>query len=90
MMHHETILVGGELYVTIEAVAVCYEVEVAWLLEVHAYGLLEPTTHAGESLAVAVETLDRVARILQLHRQFGIDLAGIAHILGEIDRRGAR
>ncbi|MCB9899527.1 MAG: hypothetical protein H6825_16090 [Planctomycetes bacterium] len=89
-MTRGTIVVAGELFVTLDAVAHCYEVEVAWLLEVHEHGLLGRTAHAGDALVLAVDALDRLARVLRLHRQLGLDLAGIALILGEPDDPTAR
>jgi hypothetical protein len=75
--------IRGELHLTLEAVAECYRVEVAWLREVHGFGLLGPGASAGDSTAIPARQLDRVARIVRLHFHHGLDLSGIAWALGE-------
>jgi hypothetical protein len=76
------IVIRGETWFTLETVARCYEIEVGFLEEVYEQGLLGRGERVGASLAVAAEMLDRVARILRLHRQ-GVDVAGIALLLRE-------
>lgn len=79
------LIIHGEVYLTCEAVAHCYDVDVAWLVEVREYGLLGRVERLEDGFAVAAAALDRVARILQLQRQMGLELALVAHILGEDD-----
>lgn len=80
-MRRGTISIRGEAYLTLETVASCYEVEVEWVEEVYEHGLIGRGERVGDSTAVAAEMLDRVARILQLSRQLGINLEGIAALL---------
>ena len=73
----------GQLYLTLETVADCYRVEVSWVEEVYELGLLGRGERVGDSTAVAAAMLDRLGRILRLHHQQGINLAGILRILDE-------
>ena len=76
-MRREVITIRGRRYVTLEAVADCYQVEASWLEEVYEVGLLGPGERVEDSIAVQTLMLDRVGRILRLHRQAGLNLAGI-------------
>lgn len=82
-MKREVLSIRGETYLTLETVARCYEVEVTWVEECYDLGLLGPGERVGEATAVAAAMLDQVARILRLHRQLDINLAGIATLLAE-------
>jgi len=77
--------IRGRTYVTLETVAECYRVEVAWVREVYEYGLLGTGEPVRDTTAVAAEMLERAAVILRLHRQQGINLEGIARLLWELD-----
>jgi hypothetical protein len=87
---HEVIRIRGRVYITLETVAACYRVRVAWLHEVYETGLLGRGERVAGSTAIAAETLDRVGRILQLHRQQGLELSGILGLLGPAVAREAR
>jgi len=78
-----TIRIEGEVYLTVETVARCFDVEVHWVEEVHALGLIGRGARAGDSLAIASVMLDRLAMILRLQRQQGVNLEGILVMLGE-------
>jgi len=80
-MKREAISIRGHLYLTLETVADCYRVEVEWLYEVYEMGLLGPGERVGSSTAIAASMLDRIGEILRLHRQQGINLAGIFMLL---------
>jgi hypothetical protein len=80
MTRPEPILIRGQLHLTLQTVAECYDVQVHWLEEVYDEGLL-----AGEEfesrVAVAATELDRIARIVRLHFYEGVSLPGIASLL---------
>lgn len=78
-----SITLHGRLYLTLETVAECYRVEVEWIEEAYDLGLLGPGERVGASTAVAAAALDRMGRIVRLHRQLGINLAGILSLLRE-------
>ncbi len=84
-MRAPELVIHGQVYLTLETLASCYEVEVVWIEEVYEHGLLGRGEAIEGSIAVAAAMLDRFARILQLHRQQGINVAGIATLfaLGE-------
>ncbi len=68
-------------HLTAQAVAECFEVEVRWVEEVCAIGLLGDDVVVEREITISVEKLDLVARIVRLHRQ-GVQLEGILWILG--------
>ena len=76
------LVIRGELYLTLETVADCYQVDCDWLEEVYELGLLGRGERSGEGVAITARKLDRVAEILQLHFHHGVNLPGIAVILG--------
>lgn len=71
----ETRVIEGELYVSVEAVAACYRVEAALLLEAHELGLVG--RRVGSAVLVAARRLDRVAQIVRLHVHCGIGLEAL-------------
>jgi hypothetical protein len=79
------LVIRGQAYLTLETMATCYAVEVAWIEEVYEHGLLGRGEEIEGSIAVAAVMLDRFARILQLHRQQGINVAGISSLFGARD-----
>jgi chaperone modulatory protein CbpM len=81
-MSGERILVHGQLYLTLQDVAECYHVELAWVRDVVDFGLLGRCERTRGTLVVAASKLDRVADILRLQRQQGLNLAGVALLLG--------
>lgn len=88
-MKRGTITIRGRVYLTLETVAECYEVEVSWIREVYEIGLLGPGESVEGSVAIAGAMLDRLGEILRLHRQQGVNLAGIARLLAERSDHGA-
>ena len=79
------VLIDGQLYLCLEVVAECYHVEVAWLREVYALGLLGDGRPVEATIAIPVVRLDRVARIIRMHFHYGQDLASLEPLLGDED-----
>lgn len=69
--------IEGELYLTLETVAEVYAVELVWLREVCASGLLTPAQHKTGELCIAALELDRVARIVHLNVVLGVSLDSV-------------
>lgn len=77
----ETFRIHGRIFVTLETVARCYEVEHAWLEEARELGLLDPVERVEGRALVAAAALERVAVVLRLQRQQGLNLAGAVSLL---------
>ena len=77
----ELITIHGRAYVTLTTVATCYHVELSWVEEVYAHGLLGSGERIDGETAIAVEMLDPLAHMVRMHVQEGINLAGIASLL---------
>lgn len=73
--------IRGEVFVTLESAAECYQVEVRWVEEVYDNGLLGQGEKVGPSLAVRATQLDRLAAILRWHRHHGLELEAILALL---------
>ncbi|MCA8943611.1 MAG: MerR family transcriptional regulator [Planctomycetes bacterium] len=71
-------------FITLVAVAECFQVEVRVVREYYEFGLLGRGRHENDELAIATEQLQRVADILRLARQ-GVNLEGIALLLRAAD-----
>lgn len=78
-----TITIRGELWLTLETVAECYEVETTWVREVYEHGLLGAGEPVGGSIAIAAVELDRLAQVLRLNRQQGLDLLAVMALLDD-------
>ena len=76
-----TATIRGELWVTLEAAADCYEVELTWVREVYDLGLLGPGEQVGSSTAIAAAELDKLARAVRLRRQQGVELFALVALL---------
>lgn len=87
-MRIERITIRGELFLPLEEVASCYQVDLAFLREVYDMGLIGPGELARGRLAIPARELDRVAEILRLFFHQGVNLAGIALLLGLGEERG--
>ena len=83
-MSGRALVIQGEVHLTLDAVADCFEVEVAWVEEVHALGLLGAGRRVEGATAVAAVLLDRVAEVLRLYR-YGIALEVVAVLLSPLD-----
>ena len=82
-MSEAIIEIRGEPYVRLTTVAECYELEVTWLEEVYALGLLGDGERYRRTIAIRARLLARVARIVQLHFHQGVNLEGVALLLGD-------
>jgi len=76
-------LVRGELYLSLETVADCYSIEVAWLEECAAFGLFELASLDEHTRALSGAALERVAEILRLRASSGLELPALALWLEE-------
>ena len=76
-MTQATLYVDGELYLTLEAVAEVYAVEVVWLREVVDSGLVGAGVRAQPTACIAAVRLDHVATIVRMHRLLGLDVEAI-------------
>jgi hypothetical protein len=76
-----SLVIHGQLHLTLPAVADTFAVEVRWVEEVYALGLLGPGERAGGSIAVPAELLDRVAEIVRLSRYHGVPLEAVVVLL---------
>lgn len=84
-MTGRTITIRGEAYLTLETVAECYRVEITWLEEVYALGLLGRGERVEGTTAIAAAMLDRMSRIVRWNRQLGVDLSGILALLEDVE-----
>ena len=75
-----------EGFVTLESAAEVYRVEISWIHEVYARGLLGPGERHGESIAVPTSELDRLASVLRLNRHLGLELDAVAVLLDSFFR----
>ena len=80
-MKYARISIRGELFLPLEEVASCYQVELEFLREVYELGLIGPGELAEGRIAIPARELDRVAEVLRLHFQQGVNLPGIALFL---------
>ncbi len=80
-MTRPSLLIHGELYLTLETVAECYSVEISWLQQVYELDMVGPGERVDGSLAIAALMLDRVAEIRRVYLQTGMELSGIAVML---------
>lgn len=81
-MSENRVYIEGELYLTVETVAEIYQVRTVWLREVCEYGLLGGVV-SETRLCIAAVKLDRVAAIVRLGQNWGLDLETIALVLDE-------
>ena len=82
MTRARTVLVRGETFLTIELVAECYEVEVAWVREVYDLGVLGPGIPLEDTIAIQAAMLDRVASALRLCRHHAVELDLLPLLMG--------
>ncbi len=75
-------VIRGESYILLRAAADSFSLEIGQLEEAYDLGLLGEGERVEDALAIAVAMLDRVALIRRLLVYEGINLVGIARILG--------
>lgn len=85
MNGHRKIAIGGELHLSLQVVAECYRVELAWLRDAFEIGLLVGHREKNE-IVIAAGMMDRVAEIVRLHVYYRLDLSAITLVLGHPDR----
>ena len=76
-----TLHLHGEVYVALESVAECYEVEISWVRECYEHGLFGRGERVERSIAIPATRLDRVAEVVRLHRHMGLDFDAIELLL---------
>ena len=81
-MNVERVELHGEVLVTLASAAACYRVELRWVEEVYASGLLGPGERAGAEVALTDAELDRLAAIVRWHRHLGLELDVVAALYG--------
>ena len=72
----------GEFFVTLEAAADCYHVELRWIEEVYATGVLGHGERVRETIAIPELELDRLASIVRWHRYHGLELEAVVALYG--------
>ena len=77
------VTIRGETYLTLDAVAECYECEVTWVEEIYALGLLGSGEHIEGLTAIPSRMLERVAQIRRLCHYHGIDPTMVDLLLAE-------
>lgn len=80
-MKYLRVLIEGETYLSLTAVAECYDCEVEWMLEVYRFGLLGRGRVVGEEIVVCARVLDRVAEVVRLSLYHGVGLGALALLL---------
>lgn len=73
-MNARRLVVRGETYVSLEAAAECYQLELAFVREVYRAGLLGPGELTELGPAIPAPMLGRLARIVRLTRHLELDL----------------
>ena len=73
--------IRGERYVTLSTAAECYRVELRWIEEVYASGLLGVGERIDDVLAVPERELDHLAAVLRWHRHLGFELDAVLGFL---------
>jgi hypothetical protein len=82
-MAETRIVIHGETFLTLDAVAECYEIEVQWVERIYRLGLLGPGEDVEGHAAIASTMLERVAEILRLCRHHGVDPTLVELFLSE-------
>jgi hypothetical protein len=80
---HVRIVIHDETYLTLDAVAECYECEIEWIERIYALGLLGRGEQVEGRTAIPSRMLERVAQIRRLCHHHGIDPAVVDLLLGE-------
>ncbi|MBI4879563.1 MAG: hypothetical protein HY812_07885 [Planctomycetes bacterium] len=83
-MNRGRFTIRGERYLSLEAVAECYQVEAAWVWQVYEHGLLGRGEDVGGTIVVAAAMLERMAVIRRLSLLGAADLALVEVLLDEM------
>ncbi len=81
-MTQARVTIDGDLYLTLEAIAQCYRVEVAWLRRAYDAGVLGPGRQHERTVLLAARRLDRVAAVVRLSLYYSLDLEAMAALIG--------
>lgn len=80
-MKHLGVIIEGETYLSLAAIAECYCCEVDWVHEVYQHGLLGRGRVVGEEILLSTCVLDRVADVVRLSVYHGVGLGAVALLL---------
>ena len=80
-MTRAPVTIGGERYILLEDVAESYRVEIHWLEEAYALGLLGRGEKIESSHAIPLSRLGVVSRVVRCRVQAGVYLMGIAALV---------
>jgi len=75
------VVIEGETYLSLAAIAECYACEAEWMHEVYQYGLLGRGRVVDEEILVSTCVLDRVADVVRLSLYHGVALGTLAVLL---------
>lgn len=75
------VIVRGERHLTLTQVARCYRIEVTVLREAYDYGLLGAGEACEGDIAIPLRRMERVAEILRLRAQAGVNFEGIVLLM---------
>ncbi len=80
-MKHLRVIIEGEGYLSLAAIAECYACEVEWVREVYEYGLLGRGRVVGEEILLSTCVMDRVADVVRLSVYYGVSLGALDLLL---------
>ncbi len=85
-MNSDPFELDGDWYVSIEAAATCYRVDVTFVEEIVAMGLVGPCVTHVSVRALRLDALDRLAAIVRWHRHVGLDLDAVIALYADPPR----
>lgn len=80
-MSNVRVIIEGEAYLSLAAIAECYACQVEWMVEVYEWGLLGRGRVVGEEILISTCLLDRVADVVRLNVYHGVGLSALALLL---------
>lgn len=80
-MRSVRVVIDGETYLPLAALAECYECRLEWMIEVYETGLLGRGRVVGGQVLISTCLLDRVAEVVRLNLYHGVGLAVLALLL---------
>lgn len=81
-MTSERFELRGEVFVTLASAAELYRVELRWVEQVYAHGLLGPGERVSGEVAITERDLDRLAALVRWHRHCGLELELLTALYG--------
>lgn len=76
----------GISYVTIEQFCAFHRIETVVVEELAEHGIFQPSRQEQELILIASQDLPRLEKAIRLHRDLGVNAAGIDIILNLLDR----